>query len=450
MAQLGEAVARYNRLCESPAYSDLSWAESLQERMRVQRLLESGRLVAPILRPHFLTKRQHECLVRAVEGLSAVLDELEPVFLKTPNLMSRLQMLPAEKLLAALPAGYSRLTVAPLMDVQIHNGSLHFGSIQAYAPPGVAYADKLAELFLELPIVQEFRRNRYKLTKLSQSKHLSAAVLKAWKEFGGDHNPNIAIVEMKQQHSSDSNESFLISELLKAGGAPVRIVSPDQLEYRSGRLRSGDFPIDVVFRRISAQELLVRYDLSHPLLHAYRDHAVCVVNSFRSELAQRRALFELLTDESVTSKLPASDRELIREFVPWTRVMAQIKTRFYDQVVDLPEFVSKNRERFVLRPNDKASEQRCFIGRETDEPTWNRAVHAALRSPYVVQEFAPSAHDIFPVFQYGELHMRQMEVSVHPHAFAGSMHGSSAVLHKVSNGFSSPVAIAPVFLIEEA
>ena len=140
--------------------------------------------------------------------------------------------------------------------------------------------------------------------------------------------PNIAVVEIKQQFSSDSNESFHIAELLKKGGESVRVLCPEQLQYSNGKLLAGDFSIDLVFRRVSAQELLVRHDLSHPLLQAYRDHAVCVVNSFRSELAQRRALFELLTDEDVSSKLSASDRELIREFVPWTRVVSQTKTQF--------------------------------------------------------------------------------------------------------------------------
>jgi hypothetical protein len=237
---------------------------------------------------------------------------------------------------------------------------------------------------------------------------------------------------------------------LRKGGDPVRVVSPEQLQYRNGKLLAGDFGIDLVFRRVSAQELLVRHDLSHPLLQAYRDRAVCVVNSFRSELVQRRALFELLTDDAVASKLSSADRELIHEFVPWTRVVSQTKTQFEGQSIDLPDYILKNRERFVLRPNDKTAEQRCFIGRDTDEPTWDRAVRSALRSPYVVQQYVPSAHETFPVYQYGELHMRQMEVSVHPHTFAGKMQGSSAVLQTATNGFSSPVAIAPVFLIEEA
>ena len=91
------------------------------------------------------------------------------------------------------------------------------------------------------------------------------------------------------------------------------------------------FTIDLIFRRIKVQEFLVRFDLTHPLLRAYREHAVCVVNSFRSELAQKKAIFDLLTDEEITAGFPASERKTIREFVPWTRVVHETKTKFREQ-----------------------------------------------------------------------------------------------------------------------
>jgi hypothetical protein len=65
----------------------------------------------------------------------------------------------------------------------------------------------------------------------------------------------------------------------------------------TGVLRQGPLEINLVYRRLGVQEFLLRFDLSHPLVQAYRDRAVCVVNSFRSELAHKKAMFGLLTDE---------------------------------------------------------------------------------------------------------------------------------------------------------
>ena len=66
----------------------------------------------------------------------------------------------------------------------------------------------------------------------------------------------------------------------------------------NGVLRRGTFEINMVYRRLGVQEFLIRFDLTHPLVQAYRDRAVCVVNSFRSELAHKKAMFGLLTDEN--------------------------------------------------------------------------------------------------------------------------------------------------------
>jgi len=70
MTQLSEAVARYHKILESEKYRDLSWAHTLQERMKAQNLAVGGRPVSPVLRPHFITRRQYAGLVKAVESLS--------------------------------------------------------------------------------------------------------------------------------------------------------------------------------------------------------------------------------------------------------------------------------------------------------------------------------------------------------------------------------------------
>ena len=81
------------------------------------------------------------------------------------------------------------------------------------------------------------------------------------------------------------------------------MVSPEQLEYRNNVLRHGDFTIDIVYRRIKLQEFLVRFDLKHPLVRAYKERAVCMVNSFRADIGSKSAIFDLLTDEAITGEV---------------------------------------------------------------------------------------------------------------------------------------------------
>ena len=463
MAQLGEAISRYHKLVEQDGFRNSAWADELQERMRQLHLTESGRLVAPILRPHFISRRQLDTLTRVTTHLAEILDRVEAIALASPHLLSRLQMLPAEKMLAAIPSGYSRFSVTSSMDAAVRNGSLSLQGLDACKPVGLAYSSLLADLFLELPIVKEFKRGRYKLSKIGGSKHLSTAIHETWREFekksrpAGSRNghvpskPSIAVLQICQENGSGpaTSQGSLLAESLNQQGAIARLVSPEQLEYSDGKLRSGDFVIDVVYRLLLTRELLARFDLSHPLLRAYRDRAVCVVNSFRSEFAQRRSLFELLTDDAVTAHLSTADRKLIRTFVPWTRIVSARKTHHEDKEIDLPAFILEQREHLVLLPSDDTPDQRIFKGSEMTQIAWDRALRVAMRSPYVVQERRSVSHETFPVYQYGEFKMKETEVSVHPYIFNGHMHGASAILNTSSNGSATHLAVAPVLLLED-
>jgi hypothetical protein len=446
MAQLGVAIARYHKLLHEGTYRDLAWTQEFLGRIQ-QHLTGYGRLGTLILRPHFISGRELARLTRATEHLATILDQIETLAFRTPSLLDRIQLLPAEKMLAAIPSGYSRFSVTSRMDAHLRNGSL---SLRGFDPcnSGLAYTDRLADLFLDLPILKQFKRGRYRLSKLDTQRHLQAAVLQAWKEFGGKRSPNIAVVEFRDQPASDPAEGALLAELFNERRLSARVVSPDELEYTNGKLRAADFEIDVVFRRLLTRELLVRFDLSHPLLRAYRDRAVCVVNSFRSEIAHRRALFDLVTDETVTARFSAADRKLIRDFVPWTRIVAHKKTKYWEREVDLPDFILRTREQLVLRPNQDINGNHVFIGAELNQPAWERALRIALRNRYVVQERTCSASQPFPVLQYGELQMKEAEISLHPHVVNGKMHGASAILRTAAAG-STTRSVVPVLLLQD-
>lgn len=450
MSHLGEAVARYHKILEGEPYKDLSWAYSLQDRMKAQQLAIGGRPASPTLRPHFITRRQYTNLVKAAESLFTSIGRVESMALASPALLSRMELLPAEKMLAAVDPGYSFFTVTSLLDTHLHNGTVRFARYNPDTPAGLAYGDAVSDLFYDAPPVKEFRK-KYPLAKLPGMKHLLHALLKAYKDWGGKtKKPHIAILEFRQPFQmSETGENALIRDFFRREGLECQIVCPEQLEYRNDALKCGDFAIDLIYRRIKVQEFLVRYDLSHPLLRAYREGKVCVVNNFRSEVAQKKAIFDLLTDENITSSFPASEKRVIRDFVPWTRVVQTAKTTFQDQKVDLPEFILKNRQTLVLRPNDDSTEHHAFRGSETDDAGWEKALKTAMRNPYVVQEVVEPVYDVFPLLSYGHLEMRKMRVDVFPHSYLGKVQGCSSWLSAAgTTGFSTVSGVAPTFILD--
>ena len=135
--------------------------------------------------------------------------------------------------------------------------------------------------------------------------------------------------------------------------------------------------------------------------------------------------------------------------MPWTRLVSATKTSYHDETVDLPEFITQNRDKLVLKPNDDYSDQHSFFGWEMDDASWDRALKQAMRSPYVVQERVSPVRSVFPMVTYGNLEFKEMQVDVQPQAFLGKVAGCSSYVSSAGpDGYSLASGIAPTFIID--
>jgi hypothetical protein len=175
-----------------------------------------------------------------------------------------------------------------------------------------------------------------------------------------------------------------------------------------------------------------------------------MVNSFRSELSRKKAIFDLLTDETLTASFPTLEKKAIRDFIPWTRVVGARNTVYKEETVDLMDFILKNQEKLVLKPNDDSSEYHAVRGWETDVTGWERALKQAQRIPYVVQERVEATTVPFPTLSFGgKLEYRDLQVDVHPHAFLGKVQGCSTWLNPADpTKFSTISGVAPTFILD--
>src|ERR1700761_1310345 len=124
MAELADAIAGYHRLLREAKYQELGWAEKFHEEMRRRGLSESGRLLTPVLRPHLITQEQTRRAAAVSSRLWNLLGRVELLAADSPQLLNRVRMLPAEKMLAAIPCGYRRSGMASRLSAVVHNGSI--------------------------------------------------------------------------------------------------------------------------------------------------------------------------------------------------------------------------------------------------------------------------------------------------------------------------------------
>jgi hypothetical protein len=444
-----DAVVRYQKILESAPHNNLEWTDTLTEKMKSHGMVVGVRLASPFLRPHFLTQKQFEQLTKSGQLLQSAVERLEALAFSEPALLQKWELLPAERMLAAIHPGYAFPHVSSVMNAFVSNGSAKIRGIQATSAAGLAYGEMLSDLFYEAAPVKEFRK-RHALSKLGGTKLLLSALLKAFKAYGGKKQPQLAILEFKQPFQTiDSAEYLVLCELFRKHGYQAELVNPEQLDYRNGVLSKGDYRIDLLFRAASLQEFLLRFDLSHPLVKAYRDGKVCIVNSFRAELAQKPTMFCLLTDDAVTGKFPLAERKAIASLVPWTRTVAATRTQRGEEQIDLPEYISTHKDELVLLPNDTTGTLPVYEGASTEQSAWDRAIKQALRERYVVQQRLQPETSRFPVLFYGSMEYRDMNVNIHPHTMLGEVKTATAQLSSAEAGFSTMQGVAPLYLLDQ-
>ena len=78
--------------------------------------------------------------------------------------------------------------------------------------------------------------------------------------------------------------------------------------------------------------------------------------------------------------------------------LEECKTDYEGRSIELLDFALRNRERFLIKPNDDYGGKGISLGWETGEAEWAEALDAALEEPFVIQERAAITKHEFPVF----------------------------------------------------
>lgn len=451
---LEQAIAYYHALLDSETAQ--ATQQQLTESLQAGNLFFGTRPLATVLRPRFVSAEQYALLRRSCGLVASAARRLASAMLDDPALRAQIALTPHEEALIAMHPGYEEPSAHSRMDtfLTLDGSSLRFVEYNAESPAAIAYEDVLSQVFLELPAMRQFAK-RYQVSALPARHRLLETLLTAWHDFGGTNEPTIAIVDWRDLPTY--TEFLLFQDYFQRQGLQAFICTPDDLSYSDGRLsvRTGgtQVPIDVVYKRILTSEFLTYYGdqtFAHPLVRAYADGKVCVVNSFRAKLLHKKAIFALLTDERLQDEFTLEERDAIRCHVPWTRMVREGPSVYQGESVDLIAFARANRDRLLLKPNDEYGGKGIIIGWESSADEWDRGIAEALQSPFVVQERVEIAYEDYPAMVDGRLHIGRRLVDSDPFLFGTEVAGSltrlsTVTLLNVTAGGGSSI---PMFVIE--
>lgn len=445
--EIAAAVAHYDALLAGDPAMARESGEMLMAQQPLARLMFGTRPMCSCLRPQFLSDEQYAAIGRVCSTLARATKRLESALLADPALLDQLDLSDEERSLVEVDPGYEDAAASSRLDSFLAGDSWRFVEYNAESPAGIAYTDRLSDLFRELPIMQQFERT-YRLRPLPARFALLATLLDSYRRWGGTGTPFIAIVDWEGLPTASEFELF--QRFFQEQGIDSVIVDPTWLAFRNDRLYAGSRRIDLVYRRVLTHELLARQGEAPALLQAYRARAVCVVNGFRCKLFHKKAIFALLSDEANAHFFNAEERDAIRRHIPWTRRLRDGYTAHEGARVDLLAFARARRERLVLKPNDEYGGKGVVLGWEVDQSAWEDALRDALGSPYVVQERVETARTRYPIFEDGAVRSVDFTTDLDPFVFGSGVAGlltrvSAAALLNVTAGSASTI---PSFVVE--
>src|ERR1700736_6387198 len=323
----GTAAEYWHALLHPALKKNHAFAENFLKELRAAKLTFGDRVHCPFLRPFFLSP-EDEARVRPVAETIAELGErVALAALANEKLFAQFHLRPEEARLARLPGGNGRGSTASRLDEILLPESLKFAEYNGESPAGAGYSETLGDIFSVLPLMARFSK-RYDVHCYPLSAKLLDALVMSYVDWGGTNKrPQIAIVDWKGVPTWSEFE--ILKARFEKMGLPTLVADPRDLTFDGKTLSAHGKKIDFVYRRVLMNDIVAKPAECEALVNAYTANAVCVANSFRCKIPHVKTFFAVLTDERNEALFSQAERKIIADHVPWTRVVADVRTMHY-------------------------------------------------------------------------------------------------------------------------
>ena len=421
---------KWDALLRGSIANSTRFTEEFYDTLRARNLTFGSRVHCPFLRPFFLSPEDELRVRNIAEKMVEFGERVASAALQDPSLLAQFHLRPEEERLVRMHKGYGPASTASRLDAFLLPDSLKFAEYNGESPAGAGYAETLAEVFRELPVMKQFEK-QFEAHGYPLSAKLLDALVASYLDWGGtSKRPQMVIVDWSGVPTWSEFE--ILKSRFEKMGVPVELSDPRDLVFDGTSLRANGKKIDLVYRRVLINEIVARADECKALVDAYAANVVCVANHFSCKIPHVKAFFAVLTDERNAGMFDFDERELIRKHVPWTRVVSDTQTAHYGEHIELLAYIRKNRANLVLKPSDEYGGTGVTLGWETSESGWDAAIEQAIsgdkesgkRGCWIVQERIPIRREVFPqVMNDGRVEFRDMLVDFAPYLFRGKLCG---------------------------
>ena len=423
----------------------------LDEQLTLRGLFFGDRALCTVLRPRFLSTQQYRFLQKRGAVVLRAFRTAHQAALLDEKLLAQFRLMDWEHQLVHVDTGFRDASPVSRLDAFFvaDAGGMKFTEYNAETPAGGGYNDVLTEVFYGLPIMREFLRS-WDVHPLPARHNVLHALLDAYEQWSGRRDrPNIAIVDWSDVPTQ--SEFLLFQDYFTRQGFACNIIDPGEVAYTNGVLSGPHGRIDLIYKRVLLHELVERGGLEHPILRAFRDGKVCLVNPPSCKILHKKASLAVLHDERNSFLFSNEEQEAIDLSIPWTRVVEERHTTHEGEDIDLLPFIADHKDQLVLKPYDEYGGKGIVLGWEVDDAAWQASVRTALSEPYIVQQRIPLPKEDYPSFVDGKVLFIERMVDTAPYVAYGdhvdgvlSRLGTASLLNVTAGGGSQ----TPTFIAE--
>lgn len=357
-----------------------------------------------LYQPMFFTEKDIENFKKAGNILMSIANKVTDRYIHYPKYREKFKYPKLLEELILVDQGYDINIPISRFDLFYDGGDdFKFIEVNTDGSSGMNEDNIFANIMLESKPIKEMQK-KYNITYFELINSWVQESLNIYSRFKNKvENPNIAIVDFKETGITAEFQAF--REAYRKKGYNVEIVDPRDLRYINGKLYYGDMRIDMIYRRIVTVEFIEKSQEIPDLIEAYRDGAVCVIGSLRSQIMHNKIIFKILHDADTQEFLMEEEVEFIKKHIPYTEEFAGDKKVF--------EEVRNNKDKYIVKPMDSFASQGVHTGRDYAAEEWVKILEDCWGKNYLFQQFIDPPTRPFVLFdEEGNIDVEDFKLNI--------------------------------------
>ncbi|MBN1355004.1 hypothetical protein JXA40_01925 [bacterium] len=383
--------------------------ESLAGQMAGKNMFMDGKLFPTFLKPYFVEQAARPLFDKVTRLLIASLNKIGTLYFEEGLFKEQIRLAGRTADLASIDPGYPGHQIINRLDVFYipQTGELKLLEYNCGDPSGMGWHDQMLEMFLGLPVIQQMAKQyRFHVDWLVKS-HFRTFFKKygQWcrnKGIQPEAKPNISFV--CKRDSTVLGDFLAFVEYYRAMGYKTEFGDPRDFEYDGRHLTLNGDIIHLIYRDAIDDVILDPYwEDSQQLVQALRDQAVCFINPVSAASGDWKSILEILSDSRYAHYFSAEEQSCHARHIPWTRTLLEGSTTYHETEIDMIPFVRRNKDRFVLKPNDGYGGFGVMVGRSARSSDWESLIDKSMNEGivYTVQDLVEIPREDFPIVRDG-------------------------------------------------